>query len=259
MNAGEQLRALRERLGLSLRMVESATARLADRHANSDFMISLSRLSDIETKGIIPNLYRIYSLSIVYHVDFYEVLRIFGLDLGHVAADLDLAAIPKTHTTTALDNQQEAEVPLRMDPGFNDAATTAIVRMIQEWGTTPMSVLKQFADRKFTYGFIGREDFTMAPLIPPGAFVQVDERRRKIEEGPWDSEYARPIYFVETREGFTCCWCEISGSILTLKAHPLSPVKTRMLKLGSEAEVIGQVVGMAMRLDARFASPGKAK
>ena len=65
MDAGEQLRALREGLGLSIRMVESASAKLAARHDNSDYLLSLSRISDIETKGITPNLYRLYSLSIV--------------------------------------------------------------------------------------------------------------------------------------------------------------------------------------------------
>lgn len=255
MNAGEQLRTLRERLGLSIRMVEAASARLADKYNNSDYLVSLSRLSDMETKGITPNLYRTYSLSVVYHVDFSDILRMYNLDLRNMPEDLELASIPKTHLTNALDNGSEAEIPVRLDPGFQEGSTSPIVRMIQKWGTIPLHLLKKFTNRKFTYGYIGQEDWTMYPLIMPGAFIQIDESKRKVEEGPWRSEYERPIYFVEMRDGFTCCWCELIGSMLTLKSHPLSAVKTRLVKVGSDAEIIGQVVGVAMQLEKRFASP----
>ena len=38
-----------------MRDVEAASGRIAARHGNEDFAISPSRLSDIETKGILPN------------------------------------------------------------------------------------------------------------------------------------------------------------------------------------------------------------
>jgi len=255
VNAGEQLRALRERLGLSIRDVETASAKLAAKYDDSDYIVSLSRLSDMETKGVSPNLHRLYSLSIVYHVDFADILRMYKLDLRNVPDDLGISAVPNTHLTNALDTQQEVEIPVRLDPGFDERSTSPIIRMIQRWGTIPIHLLKKFTTRKFTYGYVGHDDWTMYPLIMPGAFIQVDEGKRKVAEGPWRSEYERPIYLVETRDGFTCCWCEVIGSILTLKSHPLSPVKTRLVKMGSEAEIIGQVVGVAMQLEGRFAPP----
>ncbi len=255
MNAGEQLRALREKLGLSIRMVETASEKLAVKYANPDYLVSLSRLSDMETKGVSPNLHRLYSLSVIYHVQFDDILRMYDLDLKNVPDDLDFAAIPVTHLTNALDHQQEVEIPVKLDPGFHEGSTSPIVRMIQRWGTIPLELLRKFTNRKFTYGYVGQDDWTMYPLIMPGAFIQIDESKRKVVEGPWRSEYERPIYLVEMREEFTCCWCEVIGSILTLKSHPLSPVKTRLVKLGSEAEIIGQVVGVAMQLEGRSSPP----
>jgi hypothetical protein len=255
VTAGEQLRALRERLGLSIRMVEFASGRIADKYENPDYFLSLSRLSDIETKGITPNVFRLYSLSIIYKIDFHHVLSMYGVDLANVPADLDLAHVPGTHRSDALESQTNVEMPLKMDPGFQERATAPIVRMVQQWGSVPMALLKKFTDRKFTYGYVGREDWTMYPIIMPGSFVQVDENRRKVEEGSWRSEYERPIYFVEMRESFVCCWCEVNGNMLTLKPHPMSPVKTRFVRIGSEAEVVGQVVGIAMRLDGWFETP----
>ena len=67
----------------------------------------------------------------------------------------------------------------------------------------------------------------------------------------------RPIYFIETREGHTCSWCSLKGDQLILQPHPLSPVPPKMLKYTTEAEVIGQVVGLAMRLGEWRALSGK--
>src|SRR5690349_12810279 len=87
----------------------------------------------------------------------------------------------------------------------------------------------------------------MYPILPPGSFIQVDEGRNKVTEGGWRSEYERPIYFVETREGYTCCWCTVGREELILQSHPLSPVQPKVVR-NSQAEVIGQVVAVAMRL-----------
>jgi hypothetical protein len=209
----------------------------------------------METKPIAPNLYRLYSLSVIYHVQLDDILRMYDINLANVPDDLGFASIPATHLTNALDKQEQLDIPVRLDPGFDERYSSPIVRMIQRWGTFPLHMLKKFTNRRFTYGYVGHEDWTMYPLIMPGAFIQIDEGKRKVAEGPWRSEYERPIYFVEMRDGFTCCWCEVIGSILTLKSHPLSPVKTRLVKMGSEAEIIGQVVGVAMQLEKRLAPP----
>lgn len=249
MTAGERLRALRESLGLSLRMVEGATAQLAAKYSNPNYLISLSRLSDIETKGIVPNVYRLYSLAVIYRQDFQDLVQMFDVHLKNIPDDLGMVDIPVTHRSTALNGVPSLEMPIRIDPGFDEASSTTLGRMIVKWGTVPLAYLKRFTSRSYSYGFIGNEDWTMYPLLMPGSFVQIDENKRKIAEGGWRSEYERPIYLVETRQGHTCCWCELNGPMLTLKPHPMSPAKTRILRHGTEAEVIGQVVGVAMRLD----------
>jgi hypothetical protein len=243
---------MRETLGLSVRAVEAASIKIAERHANQDYLLPISRLSDIETKGVLPNLYRLYSLSVIYRVNIQELLRVFNVPLNDVAADIELSPVSVTHGVNIFDSLTHLRVPTRIDPSFDPESTVSIGRMIVSWGTAPLSYLKKFADnRKFTYGFVGESDWTMYPLILPGSFLQVDESKTKITGGPWRSEYERQIYFLETRQGFTCCWCELNGRMLTLKPHPMSPVQTRILRIGDEVEVLGQVVAFAMRLDRR--------
>ena len=247
--AGQRLRALREELGLTIRDVEAASTRIAARHANEDFAVSPSRLSDIETKGILPNIYRLYSLSVIYRRDVRELLAWYGIDLNETAADLVLAEPPKSHISEALDSVLAVSVPVRMDPGFDPRRTANLGRMIERWGLVPLAHLSRFSHTKHTYGYIGSEDFTMYPVLLPGSFIQVDESANTVVEGPWRSEYERPIYFVELRDGCTACWCSQKGDHLVLQPHPLSPAPVRMLKQSQEVEILGQVVGIAMRLD----------
>ena len=247
--AGQRLRGLREKLGLTIRDVEGASARIAARHGNEDFAISPSRLSDIETKGILHNIYRLYSLSLNFRRDFRELLAWYGIDLNETADDLTLSQPAKSHISEVLDSMMAVNVPVRFDPGFDLRRTMNLGRMIERWGLVPLGYLSQFSSSKYTYGYIGTEDFTMYPVLLPGSFIQVDESATKVAEGNWRSEYERPIYFVELRDGYTACWCSLKGDYVVLQSHPLSPVPVRMLKQSQEAEILGQVVGIAMRLN----------
>jgi transcriptional regulator with XRE-family HTH domain len=247
--AGQQLRVLREKLGLTMRDVEIASAAIAAKRGNDDFSLTLSRLSDIETKGIIPSIYRLYSLAVIYRCDFHDLLSWYGIELSDITSDLKVISPPRSHKTDTLQTGSQVRIPVRMDPGFDARRTSNLGRMVEQWGLVPLSYLEQFAQTAFTYGYIGTEDFTMYPLLPPGSFIQIDESRNKVVQGAWRSEYERPIYFVETRAGYTCCWCTMKGSDqIVLQPHPLAPIQIRILRHPQDAEVIGQVVGVAMRL-----------
>src|SRR5579862_5230507 len=82
--AALKLKRVRERLNLKYRHVEEATARIANAHQNDEFLVSLSRLSDIENKGTMPTMYRLYSLCAVYRLDFEEVLSWYGISLSEL-------------------------------------------------------------------------------------------------------------------------------------------------------------------------------
>jgi transcriptional regulator with XRE-family HTH domain len=245
---GHKLRALREALGFTMRDVAAASARIARRLGNEDFSIPPSRLSDIEAKGVVPNVFRFYSLAAIYRRDYRELLSSYGVDLNGIQADLPAARPHRSHLSQVVNNVTKIRVPLRMDPRFALQKTADLGRIIELWGVVPLASLSAFAYDRYSYGYIGEGDFTMCPILPPGSFVQVDETRNKVVEGKWRSEFERPIYFIETRNGFTCSWCHIKPEGIVLQPHPLSPVPVRILKHPQEAEVVGQVVGVAMRL-----------
>jgi hypothetical protein len=248
LSAGKKLRELREHISLTLRDVELASTSLAESRGIEEFIINPSRLSDIETKGVIPSIYRLYVLSVIYRADFTELLKLYGVDLSFTAADFAICSPGKTHRIEVAEGRGNVQIPNKLDPGFDIRRSTDLGRMIESWGVVPMQYLQELSKKKYTYAYIGMEDLTMYPLLLPGSFVQVDEDRSRVEEKKWRSELERPIYFVETREGHVCCWVSVRRGEIILLSHPLSPVPARILKHPQEAEVLGQVVGVAMRL-----------
>ncbi|HEX3154741.1 MAG TPA: hypothetical protein VHV32_08955 [Candidatus Angelobacter sp.] len=253
LSAGKKLRDLREHMGLTLRDVELSSTSLAESRGIEEFVINPSRLSDIETKGVIPSIYRLYVLSVIYRADFTELLRLYGVDLSFTAADFAICSPGKTHRIEMAEGRGDVHVPTKLDPGFDIKRSTDLGRMIENWGTVPMQYLQELSKKKYIYAYVGMEDLTMYPLLLPGSFVQVDESRSRVEEKKWRSELERPIYFVETREGHVCCWCSVRRGEIILQSHPLSPVPARILKHPQDAEVVGQVVGVAMRLGELYA------
>jgi len=76
LNGGQRLRALRETLGYRMRDVELASNQIAQRFDSEEFAIPPSRLSDIETKGIIPSIFRLYSFAAIYRREYRELLSL---------------------------------------------------------------------------------------------------------------------------------------------------------------------------------------
>jgi hypothetical protein len=231
-----------------MRDVETASERLARKYTNEEYFVPISRLSDFETKGVIPSIYRLYSLAVIYRRDFRELLAWYGVNPEVSVSDLEISVPPpRSHFSHALAKTGAVELPVRMDPSFDARKTLNFGRMIEQWGTVPLVYLEGLSKVDYTYGYIGSEDLTMYPILPPCSFIQVDESKTKVSEGGWRSEYERPIYFIETRDSHVCSWCTLTREALILQPHPLSPVLPRVLG-HDEAEVLGQVVGVAMRL-----------
>jgi transcriptional regulator with XRE-family HTH domain len=249
--AGQKLKRARERLNLRYRDVEEASLRIAERHKNDEFIIALSRLADIENKGTVPTIYRLYSLCAIYRLDINEVLEWYGVELGQLPADsLNAVRIERTHPMGITPNSHgDAPVPLSLDPGVDLRRTTFLSRMIQRWGKLPLMLLNGLDLKNHRYGFIGTEDWSMYPLLQPGSLVVIDETRRKLTESSWANEFERPIYFFEHRKGYACCWCNLAENHLVLQPHPASQCNPEIYVYPDEIDVIGQVTGVAMRLD----------
>jgi len=248
VSAGTALQKLRERCHFSLHEVEEAAARIAQQHGLEEFELPRNRLHEIEKGKAHPTMYRLYSLAVIYRRSFQELAGLYGLHFDEFPKDILLFQPEQTHLMQGLEVAGAAFMPTVLDPGFDLSQTTDLGTLIADWGTVPLHFLERFHSAKYLYGWVGTKDLTLSPLIPPGSLLQIDTSLNHVATADWKSELDRPVYFVETREGYICCWCELRDAWLILHSHPLSGVPTRMVRYPNEVDVLGQVIGVAMRL-----------
>jgi transcriptional regulator with XRE-family HTH domain len=241
---GIRLRQVRERLGFTYRDVEQASYELAQRHGRTEFIVHISRLADFENSGAIPSLHKLFSLCSIYHLNPDEVCRWYDVPLGDIFSNGASGGAPNTHLAAA---PRGVNLPIHFDPGFDPQRTTYLTRMVQQWGYFEAAALKN--GHQYHYGYIGSSDHWMGPLLRPGALVLVDPQKQRVDDpGGWKNEADRPIYLIDVRSGYRCCWCVLERGRLALQPHPLSPCIPESYHLPEEAEVVGRVVGVSMRL-----------
>jgi transcriptional regulator with XRE-family HTH domain len=250
MLAGERLQDIRFRLGLTVRDVAERSQRIAREESKEEFEISSAWLAEVENSDGIPSVYKLYSLSVIYHIKFSDLLLLYGVDLEKITKHRMLMPAKHTHPTSVevFDQDRTAIFPVRFDQGFSVDKTNLISRMVEIWGEVPMGLIQHLDFRTSVYGYIGLGDLTLYPLLRPGSFVQIDQRVKKVHPAINSTEYDRPIYFVELRDKYVCSWCELQGTRLFLTPHPLSPCSTRLYEFPKEASIVGQVTGVAMRI-----------
>ena len=249
--AGDRLKRLREELGLTLRQVESQSRRLAQLKQNQDFFISRGWLNNIENGTFTPSIFKLYALGAIYRVHWSSIFALFGCNLSEFGRDqalfaprrTQLAAVPRPASDTIAVPMTPLE-ELKLD------RTNLLSRIGEIWGEIPVRLIQHLDLRNGVYGFVGRQDRTMYPIIRPGSIVQIDQNQRKIVTVKWESEHERPIYFLELRGAYLCSWCELSGGYLSAVPHPNSKCEVRRFAYPREADIVGRVVGVTMRLAA---------
>ncbi|MGC1383406.1 MAG: helix-turn-helix transcriptional regulator [Candidatus Acidiferrales bacterium] len=250
MRPGDHLRELRNRLGVTTRAVEELSRKIALDRGNDEFYISNAWLTQLENTNSVPSIHKLFSLSVIYRSKITDLLGFFDIDLNDsLRYQMDM---PLQHTHIAKfespDPDKVITFPVRFDRGFSLEKTNLISRMVEIWGEVPVSLIQRLDVRHCQYGYVGLDDYSMSPMLRPGSFVQVDPNFKRIPPSSWRTEFDRPIFFVEMRDSYACSWCEVSGARLTLVPHPLSGCQVRQFAFPDEAEIIGQVTAVAMRL-----------
>jgi len=245
------LKEVRTRLGITTREVALFSKTIADAEGNEQYLISGPWLTQIENeKTALPSIYKLFTLASIYGLSYSNLLSLYGVDVNKVNTFHARMPIAKTHLAEyeATDPHASFELPIRFDAGLNLSQTNLLARMIETWGKVPLEFIHHLDLQHRLYGFVGLEDYTLYPLLRPGSFVEIDPDIKQSRSCAARSEFDRPIYFIDLRDEYACSWCEMIDDKLFLVPHPLSPVKLRMFVFPKEAEIIGQVTGVAMRI-----------
>jgi len=258
VRAGAKLRRIRVRLGLSARDVERLSMELAAERHNPYLSFSRTWITDVETGRFVPGSFKMASLAEIYGMDLAEIHKLYGVSRD-ITKERPAFRPPKTHLLVPGEQPPEAggDLPAEMRIG----ETNLVTGIVDIWGSVPVPLLRRFGLRQALYGYIGTEDNSMAPLLPPGSFVQIDAKQNRIRKGPFkksssESHFARPIYFLDIRTGYACSWCELKDGVLTLVPHPDSGVETRNYRFPDEVSVVGRVTAITMSIEEeRFVLP----
>ena len=250
MQAGDRLRDIRKHLGISIREVEESSKKVAHSEGNSEYIISNAWLAQIENSDSTPSIYKLFTLSIVYRTKFSDLLMLYGIDLNRIPHLQTATPLTNTHLAQVeiYDRDRTLQFPVRFDTGFSIQKTNLIARMVEIWGEVPIGLIQNLNLKKHLYGFIGLSDNHLFPLLRPGSFVQIDTHQTRIQKPPWKSEFDRPIYFIELRDRYICAWCELHDKTLYVIPHPQSGYALSQYAFPNEANVVGRVSGVAMRI-----------
>ncbi|MDZ7640193.1 MAG: hypothetical protein U5J83_18395 [Bryobacterales bacterium] len=246
---GNSLKRVREKLNLRYRDVETASHEIARRRGSDEYVIALSRLADIENKGTLPTLFRLYSLCAIYRLDPMDVLRRYGLPLDRLEEDSLLSPSRSTNllsldaSPTILMEANATESWEEMDAG----ETRVLPRESGAEGWMAHALLGLPRPKSIRVGIIGEQDNAMSPLLPPRALVLIDDSRKRIARSGWRNESERPIYFLETRDGFICRWCSAHEGEIIAIPHPSSAAAPQCYRYPADIEVVGEVAGVAMQ------------
>jgi transcriptional regulator with XRE-family HTH domain len=247
--AGDCLRRLRNRVGLTTRKVAEFSREVAAKQGNNEYAISHARLVQIEKQASIPSVYKLFTLSSIYGVPIDELIATYLNPAAAARLHVSMQ-FPQTHLTKFGDTSGKNAIPFPVH--FNSTSPVAgnnlVAHIVQVWGEVPAPLLESLNLPGFRYGFIGLTDYTMYPLIRPGSIVQIDHSQKVARSAHYRTEFDRPVYFLESRLGYLCSWCEIGRGHLTSIPHPLSPCGTRVFAYPSEVEIVGRVTGVALRL-----------
>jgi len=230
--AGQKLKSLRNKRNITVRDVEHASRRIAEAKGDKRFCISNGWLAQLENGVSEPSICKLFSLSVIYQANFLDLLRLYNVDAddkekyGSVANPQLTQLIPDNgHSSSGI-------------PTVHAQLATSLAPELHTTGNG-----NGHHATGIIYGHVGSADFTMFPMIRPGALIKIDTTQNRLTPIAWRNEYERPIFFIELRDAYACGWCELQGNQLLIIPHHSSPTTVRRLTYRRDAEIVGRVVG----------------
>jgi transcriptional regulator with XRE-family HTH domain len=238
---GLALRAIRQQWQLSLREVERRSLRLAQQRGSQSYQVSAGWLNRLEREEHELTVNKLIALAHIYNLSIERLIRSIYPGDAHPPSLRQLSSPNATMLLT--------QGPLEEQAKYLLPDTLSLDRPPDE--TTLLAAENSASLAPYRRGIIGKRDCTLDPMVPPSSIVYVDTQKRAISSRrDWIHEFQRPIYFLTTRDGYVCGWCELDpeSDWLTLIPHPLSPARSRRWRYRKEIESIGRVTFVTLRL-----------
>ena len=238
---GNRLREARVTWGLSLREVEERSLRLAVQWNNEKYRISASWLDRVEREDRALSATKLIVLAFIYGLSADQLFEAMQPGAAAFKPQWDNISAPNATQLLANGPLQDHAKYWVSDRVGNEPQPDKTSLLASEAGMLPAN---------YRRGILGCHDRTLDPMIPPGSIVLIDTERKSIAaRRKWTHEFDRPIYFLITRSGYVCGFCELDRDAewLTVVPHPLSFESSKRWRFKKEIEVIGTVAGAFVR------------
>lgn len=234
MPAGQKLKTLRNERNITVREVEQASRRIAEAKGDKRFCISNGWLAQLEKGLSEPSICKLSSLSVIYQTNLLDLLRLYNVDVDDKESYRPVA---DSHLTQLISEKSEGNGHPQCEGGNG----------LKPLYTSLLSELKmtgpEGSEAHITYAYLGLTDFTMYPMIRPGALLKIDVSQNRLKASAWHNEFERPIFFIELRDAYACGWCELQENQLLIIPYHSSPASVRRFTYLKEAEIVGRVIG----------------
>lgn len=229
MPGGQKLKSLRNHRNITVREVEQASRRIADVKGDKRFCISNGWLAQLEKGDSEPSIWKLFSLSVIYRADLLDLLRLYNIDVNEKEK---YEPVVNEHLTQLISQNGNGAGESKISGLHDQLATT--LKPNQPGVDYRIPII---------YAHLGLADFTMYPMIRPGALLKIDTSQNKLVTNTGRNEYDRPVFFIELRDAYACGWCELQGNQLLIIPHHSSPATVRQFTYPRGAEIVGRVVG----------------
>jgi len=243
---GELLRYSRERVGLNFRRARELSQQIAIELNDSQYLISLGLLCDVEATSAIPrHIPKIFSLCVLYSIDLWSFLR---------AAKIPIEEAGREPFPRHLLDQKVANV------SAEDERVGACETSLAECLATTFAEIPLFLLIGFSSGFpefplsarelywVGHKERVFHPLLEGAFLVAVASTTRgRRPGGALGAElWERPLYLLLLRDGrYLCAFCAFAQDHITIIPHPDCKVAPVRFSNGRDAELIGEVTSVA--------------
>jgi len=243
------LKTARLRAGLSFRSASKLSREIAKTLGDDRYFAASGTLSDYEAGDKPPrHIHKLFTLSIVYSVAFRALLGSLGMALD----DGGTIAIASP-TNVSLGHRATKRRVCRRNQGQPDDFFESMQKQFGDlplflWTALPsLSGLLHISLRDVFW--LGGEAKTLHPSLRGAVLVLVNRRSKKPRIFSGMPHWSQPLYLLEDRAGsYLLSSCATEDRRLVVYTYPGGSARTKPVRRYIDAEVVGQIVGVARSL-----------
>jgi hypothetical protein len=230
---GILLETARVQAGLSFRSASKLSREIAKTLGDRRYFASSGTLSDYEAGDRMPrHIHKLFTLAIVYCIGFRDLVRAFGIVLDNLGK-------------TARTQRRKDE---RRD-GFLESIQN-------QFGVLPLFLASTLPSLSGVANITLRDVFWLGgqrnhphPSLRGALFILVNRRSKKPRRFSRMSVWTQPLYLLQDRDGsYLAASCAIERGQLVVDSHPRGSTEGQPVRRQIDADVVGQIVGIARSL-----------